>query len=119
MDLEAAIAYWHTTDHPEKWAHILQLYNKLLTVEYSPVIALNRTYALAKSDSIDQAIYEASKLDLKDYHLYYCLIAELYKMKKDFDLEIAHLEKALILAKKSIDKEIIHQKLNMANSMKN
>ncbi|MBL7761828.1 MAG: RNA polymerase subunit sigma, partial [Chitinophagaceae bacterium] len=46
--LEGAIAYWHTqkADTKEKWENILQLYNKLLQVEYSPVAALNRTYAL-------------------------------------------------------------------------
>ncbi|MFM9838444.1 MAG: RNA polymerase sigma factor, partial [Cyclobacteriaceae bacterium] len=35
--LEAAIAYWHTqsTNSTEKWENILQLYNKLLQIEYS------------------------------------------------------------------------------------
>lgn len=46
--LEAAIAYWHTVETNGKWENILQLYNKLLTIEYSPVIAMNRTYALAQ-----------------------------------------------------------------------
>lgn len=43
--LEAGIAYWHTMkeDTKEKWENILQLYNRLLQIEYSPVAALNRT----------------------------------------------------------------------------
>ena len=34
--LEATMAYWHTlkTDTPEKWENILQLYNRLLQLEY-------------------------------------------------------------------------------------
>ncbi|MFN8456985.1 MAG: DUF6596 domain-containing protein, partial [Anaerolineae bacterium] len=50
--LEAAIAYWHThkKDSPEKWENILQLYNQLLQLEYSPIAALNRTYALSKAN---------------------------------------------------------------------
>lgn len=50
--LEAAIAYWHTskTEIKEKWDNILQLYNKLLQIEYSPIVALNRTYALSKTN---------------------------------------------------------------------
>jgi RNA polymerase sigma factor (sigma-70 family) len=42
---EAAIAYWHTqkNDTTEKWETILQLYNRLLQIEYSPIAALNRT----------------------------------------------------------------------------
>jgi len=48
--LEAVIAYWHTRkkESPEKWDNILQVYNQLLQVEYSPMAALNRTYALSK-----------------------------------------------------------------------
>lgn len=48
--LEAGIAYWHThrEDSQRKWQGILSLYDKLLALEYSPVVALNRIYALAK-----------------------------------------------------------------------
>src|SRR5699024_1093829 len=59
--LEAAIAWWHTrkADTKEKWENILQLYNRLLQMEYSPVAALNRTYALSKARGIREAIAEA------------------------------------------------------------
>ena len=52
--LEAAIAYWHTqrSDAKEKWDTVLQLYNRLLQIEYSPIAALNRTYALSKANGI-------------------------------------------------------------------
>ena len=48
--IEASIAYWHTTkiENTAKWENILQLYNQLLQIEYSPITALNRTYALSK-----------------------------------------------------------------------
>src|SRR6266542_4002570 len=48
--LEARIAYWHCMkdDTKEKWKDILQLYNLLLQINYSPSVALNRTYALYK-----------------------------------------------------------------------
>jgi predicted RNA polymerase sigma factor len=44
--------------------NILHLYNHLLVVEYSPVAALNRTYALAKVKGNEAAIIEAEKLNL-------------------------------------------------------
>jgi len=71
--LEAAIAWWHTQkeDTKEKWDNILQLYNKLLQLKYSPMAALNRTYALAKAESNENAIIEAEKLNLTGNHLYY------------------------------------------------
>src|SRR5690606_41025559 len=35
--LEAGIAYWHTVaSDANKWRHILQLYNQLILIEYSP-----------------------------------------------------------------------------------
>ncbi len=50
--LEASIAYWHTIklDTKEKWENILQLYNRLLQIQYSPVAALNRTFALSRAN---------------------------------------------------------------------
>lgn len=48
--LEANIAWWLTVkaDSGEKWETILDLYNKLLILDYSPTAALNRTFALSK-----------------------------------------------------------------------
>jgi RNA polymerase sigma-70 factor (ECF subfamily) len=42
--LEAGIAFCHTQqeDCKKKWETILQLYNQLLQIEYSPIIALNQ-----------------------------------------------------------------------------
>lgn len=106
--LEAAIAYWHTqkNDTHEKWESILQLYNKLLQLEYSPMAALNRTYALAKADGKEIAIVEAEKLQLSDNHLYHSLLAHLYT-GLDNHKAIRHLETAFSLAKTKADKKII------------
>src|SRR6188474_1054903 len=78
--IEASIAYWHTikTDIKEKWENILQLYNKLLQIEYSPIAALNRTFALSKANSKQEAIVEAEKLNLSANHFYFTLLGELY-----------------------------------------
>jgi RNA polymerase sigma factor (sigma-70 family) len=64
--LEAGIAYWSTqkSDTKEKWENVLQLYNRLLQIQYSPIAALNRTYALSKANSKEEAIVEAEKLIL-------------------------------------------------------
>jgi len=113
--LEASIAYWHTqkNDTQEKWENILQLYNRLLQLEYSPVAALNRTYALSKADPIYgkiQAISEAEKLKLTDNYLYHSLLGELYT---DIDnaKSILHLNTAMSLAKTAADKKILSKKI--------
>lgn len=111
--LEAAIAYWHTQkeDTKEKWETILQLYNQLLQIEYSPIAALNRTYALSKANSKEEAIREAEKLELTDNQFYFALLGELYA---DIDDEKAkrYFQKAISLAKTGNDKRILQKKIN-------
>ncbi|HHH50350.1 MAG TPA: sigma-70 family RNA polymerase sigma factor [Saprospiraceae bacterium] len=111
--LEAAIAYWHTQkeDDKEKWENILQLYNLLLQIEYSPITALNRTYALSKANSIQQAIAEAEKINLSKNHLYHCLLADFYKAI-DLQKSTRHLQTALQLAKSEKEKILIKKKLD-------
>lgn len=110
--LEAAIAYWHTqpTDVNEKWENILQLYNQLILTEYSPVAALNRTYALARARGVEVAIVEAEKLKLEDNHFYFTLLGELYK-NINHEKSIAHFRKALQLAKLEAEKQLIQSKM--------
>lgn len=109
--VEATIAFWHTQEDEQKWEHILMLYNKLLTIEYSPIIAMNHSYALAKAQSPQLAIEAALKLDLVDNVHYFCLMAELYKMADDSHQEVLYLNKALKLAKKANQKTLIKRKL--------
>lgn len=110
--LEAGIAYWHTmqSDTKEKWEHILQLYNQLLFIEYSPIAALNRTYALAKVYGKREAIIEAEKIRLTDNHLYHSLLGELYS-GLDNTKAILHFQHALTLARSTADKTIISNKM--------
>jgi RNA polymerase sigma factor (sigma-70 family) len=111
--LEAGIAYWHTikSDTKEKWDNILQLYNKLLIIEYSPVAALNRTYALSKVKGKERAIAEAEKLNLITNHFYFTLLGELYA---GIDDKKAHdnFRTAFSLAKTETDKQTIQKKIN-------
>ncbi len=110
--LEAGIAYWHTNkaDTKEKWQNILQLYNQLLEIEYSPIAALNRTYALSKANSREDAIYEAEKLNLTGNHYYFTLLGTLYKDTNNTKAKI-NLQKALALAITTADKKTIVDKL--------
>ncbi len=115
--LEAVIAFWHTRKKPneiEKWDSILQLYNRLIQIEYSPITALNRTYALSKVKGKELAIIEALKIDLKDNHLYHTLVAELYN-KVDRQKQIEHLKIALKLVDTENDKRIIQEKIKTAS----
>lgn len=110
--LEAGIAYWHTikADTKEKWENVLLLYNQLLLIEYSPITALNRTYALAKANGKKEAIIEAEKIKLTDNHLYHSLLGELYTGLDNIKA-ISHLQNALTLARSTADKMLISSKI--------
>lgn len=111
--LEAGIAYWHTikADSKEKWDNVLHLFNLLLQIEYSPVAALNRTYAISKVKGKEAAIIEAEKLELMDNHFYFTLLGELYR-GLDNQKAKENFEKAMALAKTDTDKQTIEKKIN-------
>lgn len=110
--LEAAIAWWHTRkdDSTEKWEGILQLYNHLLQIEYSPIAALNRTYALSRARGKEAAIKEAEKLQLNTNHYYFSLLGELYT-GLDHEKAKQYFQRALSAARSSTDKRAILRKL--------
>lgn len=110
--LEAGIAYWNTQkeDTKEKWENILQLYNRLLQMEYSPVAALNRTYALSKANGKAEAIAEAEKLQLTGNRFYFALLGELYTGIDNATARM-HFEKAYALAKTEWDKQAIKKRM--------
>lgn len=106
--LEASIAYWHSTkqQQADKWEHILQLYNRLLQIEYSPIMALNRTYALARANGVEKGIQAAEKLTLVDTYPYHLLLGNLYTSVA-IDKAKSHYRLAQKLAKSEAEKKTI------------
>ncbi|WP_317167454.1 RNA polymerase sigma factor [Sphingobacterium sp. SGR-19] len=109
--LEAGIAYWHITPTGEnKWKHILQLYNQLILIEYSPVTALNRIFAFAKVYGNKKAISAAETLNLVDSDYYHGLLGYLYS---DINITkaVEHYEQAIQLTKSKIEKQTLKRKI--------
>lgn len=106
--LEAGIAYWHTikADTAEKWENILHLFNQLLALSYSPVAALNRTYALYKVQGSGVAIAAAEKLRLTGNPYYFTLLGKLY-WETNPEKALENYRLALNLAKNQADKQVI------------
>ncbi|WP_057940082.1 RNA polymerase sigma factor [Algoriphagus resistens] len=110
--LEAGIAAWHTQkeDTPAKWEQILQSYDHLLQLEYSPIAALNRVYALSKVSGANHAIEEAEKLNLRDNQFYFSLLGKLYAAV-DAKVALAHYQTALGLARTETDQLLIRRNI--------
>lgn len=110
--LEASIAWWHTVraDTAEKWESILELFDQLVALDNSPVIALNRLYALAKVRGKEAAITEAEKLAWTTNRYYHALLGELYTGIDDPKAE-EHYCDALELAVTRADRNALEKQL--------
>ena len=78
--LQAAIAAVHS-DAPRAadtdWAQVLALYDQLLAVTPTAVVALNRAVAVAELHGPAAGLAEMDRLDLPGYHLFHAVRADL------------------------------------------
>lgn len=78
--IQAAINAVHSdarTDAETDWGQVLQLYDQLLAVMPTPVVALNRAVALAEVRGATVALETVDNLDLSDYYLFHAVRADL------------------------------------------
>jgi RNA polymerase sigma-70 factor (ECF subfamily) len=61
------------------WRQIVQLYDQLLSIAPSPVVALNRAVAVAEVEGPDAALALLDGLDLDRYHLFHAIRADLLR----------------------------------------
>jgi RNA polymerase sigma-70 factor (ECF subfamily) len=78
--IQAAINAVHTdaaTAEATDWDQVVRLYDQLLTVDPSPVVALHRAVAVAETDGPAVALALVDRLDLDAYYLLHAVRAEL------------------------------------------
>jgi RNA polymerase sigma-70 factor (ECF subfamily) len=94
FQIQAAIAAVHsdaTTAGGTDWAQILRLYDQLMGMAPTPVVALNRAVALAEIDGAGAALAELEGLDLDDYHLFHATRAEmLHRLGRTEEADVAY-----------------------------
>ncbi len=73
--LQAAIAAVHS-DPPTDWRQVVQLYDQLLAMAPSPVVALNRAVAVAEVEGPGVALELVDALDLDGYHQFHAIRAD-------------------------------------------
>ncbi|MFD1538120.1 RNA polymerase sigma factor [Nonomuraea guangzhouensis] len=80
--IQAAINAVHS-DAPSAaatdWGQILQLYDQLMVLTPSPVVALNRAVAVAEVNGPSAALALVDTLDLDDFYLYHAIRADLLR----------------------------------------
>jgi RNA polymerase sigma-70 factor (ECF subfamily) len=80
--LQAAINAVHTDaidSTMTDWRQIVQLYDQLLALQPTPIVALNRAVAVAELDGPEVALAIVDRLDLEGYHAWHVTRAELLR----------------------------------------
>ena len=111
--LQAAINAVHT-DAPSAvdtdWEQILQLYDQLLALTPTPIVALNRAVALAEVHGASDGLAAVDGLDLDDYFLFHSTRAELLRrLGRDAEAADAY-ERALGLVANAAESRFLEQR---------
>jgi RNA polymerase sigma-70 factor (ECF subfamily) len=80
--LQAAISAVHSdaaTAAQTDWGQILALYDQLIAIAPTPVVALNRSVAVAELRGPSEALALVDELDLDGYHLFHSTRADLLR----------------------------------------
>jgi RNA polymerase sigma-70 factor (ECF subfamily) len=92
--LQAAINAVHSdapTAAATDWRQILALYDQLLALAPSPVVALNRAVAVAEVEGPETALALVDGLDLDGYHLFHAIRADLLRrLGRDAEAVLAY-----------------------------
>ncbi len=116
--LQAAIAAVHASAanaEATDWARIVALYDVLLRIEPSPVIALNRTVALSMRDGPRAALADLDTVMadgvLDDYHLAHAARADLCRQLGRYPEARQACERALELARQEPERRLLQRRL--------
>jgi len=116
--LQAAIAACHcaATDYESTdWRKILSLYDRLLELDDSPVIALNRAVAVAKVHGPNAGIETVKTIQHRDqltsYYLLYAVLGEFERQLSNFPAAIDNFRKALALTEQVSEQSFLSKRL--------
>jgi RNA polymerase sigma-70 factor (ECF subfamily) len=116
--LQAGIAAVHCAakDYESTdWPRILSLYDRLIEIDDSPVVALNRSVAMAQVHGpragIEAVESIANRQSLESYYLLYAVLAEFEARLRDFHAAARHLRKALEFAELKSEQSLLSRRL--------
>ena len=112
--VQAAIAAVHSdaaSAAGTDWAQVLALYDQLLAIVPTPVVALNRAVALAEVSGPAAALEVVDGLDLGGYHLFHVARADLLTRLGRTDEATVALERALELTSNEAERDLLRRRL--------
>ena len=112
--LQAAIAAVHSdaaTADATDWAQIVAIYDQLLAIAPSPVVALNRAVAVSEARGPQEALALVDGLDLDGYHLVHAVRAELLRRTGDVQGAGTAYTRALDLVQNPAERRHLERRL--------
>ncbi|MCU0877206.1 MAG: RNA polymerase sigma factor [Pirellulaceae bacterium] len=116
--LQAAIASVHAdarTAAATDWNRIVALYDLLLQIEPSPIVALNRAVAVAMRDGPQAGLTLVDEIlsagHLAEYHLAHAARAELCRRLGNVEEARGSYERALALARQAPERQFLRRRL--------
>jgi len=116
--LQAAIAALHaqaSTSQDTDWPQIAALYEKLLEMNPSPVIALNHAVAVAMSGRLEEGLSRIDSLKpsavLEQYYLFHAARADVLRRLNQSEDAAAAYQKAASLATNPIEVDFLNRRL--------
>jgi RNA polymerase sigma-70 factor, ECF subfamily len=113
--IQAAINAVHSdapTTADTDWPQILTLYNQLMAVTPTPVVALNRAVAVAEVEGPAEALALVESLNLDRYHLYHSVRGNLLNRLNHPTEATTAYEKALTLATTDAERNLLRRLLD-------
>ncbi len=97
------------------WPRILELYDRLIQIDGSPVVALNRAVALAQVSGPRAGIEAVENIRqrhmIESYYLLYAVLAEFESQLNDFQAAAKHLRKALEFVELKSEQSLLSKRL--------
>jgi len=111
--LQAAINAVHddaATAAKTDWRQILALYDQLMIVEPTPVVALNRCVAVGEVQGPAVALDLLAELDLDGYHLFHATRADMLRRLGQFAQAVAAYDAAIARATNGAERAFLQQR---------
>ncbi len=116
--LQAAIVAVHAeaaTSAQTDWKQIAALYQALLQMNGSPVVAMNHAVAVAMSEGIETGLSLLDKLgssgELNSYHLYYAARADLLRRIGSRERALEAYDRALALTTNAVERRYLRRRI--------
>jgi RNA polymerase sigma-70 factor (ECF subfamily) len=111
--IQAAINAVHSdapTAATADWEQILHLYDQLLALDPSPIVALNRAVAVAEVEGPDAALTLIDRLDLDAYHLFHAIRANLLRrLGHNAEAALAY-DAAIARTENATERDFLHRR---------